>query len=930
MIRMKVALTACLIILAQSDTARGDGFDDWLAGNPTDENFDGNFDVIDYYLSDPTAFVTESGIDLDGDGDTDFDDFFLWAADNGGVPLPPPGEAPPFNDWKADGGFDADLNGVIDVIDYHVIFSDAWLAEMPEDLDGDGDEDFDDHILWITSLGIPLPPPPDDDPPPASFDDWLAGDPQDLNFDGIFDHIDWYLSDPLAWEIEAAEDLDGDGDGDIDDYFIWVDQLDIAPPPFPDPQPAPAFNDWKLAGGFDANFDLIVDIIDYYMVFADAWLAEVPEDLNQDGQFDNADHLLWTEAQVGDILPPPLGPVLAFDEWAVSGTARDFNFDGILNDLDYYFTNGDAWVVELGEDLDGSVNIDLNDYFIWADEQLAAGPPVGDPPLPVWTFDQFLADHLGLSWNGDELINDLDYWFADYSAWFHGPEARDIDGLGIAYNDWVLWQGEVAVAPPPPGDGDAGMPGDSEPFAGNGFVEDFILDADGGGTLMMRQLPPIEIPPGTQLPPDLQVGELLNVTACWSSEGESEALTVELHDPPDPGVQFPIPPVFPFGVIPFGALDTIGGIEFLQAFIPDFTVRPEAIVRTEANPVDGVAFADAVNSGLFDGGVHVELFGRAENGMATIDDIFIIDREFFIDRVERVVAVDELTCTVQLGEADLLLDATTVFLVDPATLVEGTPLVVHVDFESQVVLQLELLDENRDYSPEIAAGFESDFNVLFATFVDITKDVLGQDILISNRRELTSIAASTAIFENDTGLEVTDGFDLQSLVGLVVRVRQSVDPSLAPVELIVEIGLLDQPSGDPVIETLPGIIGVIEPGLTGDLSLSFARQEVLITPQTLDGDGNPFDPAALSTGEVVSLFVCWTTDGVATATRVMGEGGLPFGVPGMQFPYGDILPSAEGEIMVSQVPTFAVADGAVVEITPGVTISFIVTVHVPA
>ena len=55
----------------------------------------------------------------------------------------------------------------------------------------------------------------------------------------------------------------------------------------------------------------------------------------------------------------------------------------------------------------------------------------------------------------------------------------------------------------------------------------------------------------------------------------------------------------------------------------------------------------------------------------------------------------------------------------------------------------------------------------------------------------------------------------------------------------------------------------------------------------------------------------------------MGEGELPFGVPGMQFPYGDILPSAEGEIMVSQVPTFAVADDAVVEITPGVTISFV-------
>jgi hypothetical protein len=44
------------------------------------------------------------------------------------------------------------------------------------------------------------------------------------------------------------------------------------------------------------------------------------------------------------------------------------------------------------------------------------GPPVGDPPLPVGTFDQFLADHLGLSWNGDELIDNRDYWFADFSA----------------------------------------------------------------------------------------------------------------------------------------------------------------------------------------------------------------------------------------------------------------------------------------------------------------------------------------------------------------------------------------------------------------------------------------------------------------------------------------------------------------------------------
>ena len=106
MTRTKIVLAACLVMLARADMARSDGFDDWLAVNPTDENLDGNFDVIDYYLSDPNAFIAESGIDLDGDGDTDFDDYFIWAADNGGVPVPPPEEAPPFTDWQADGGFD--------------------------------------------------------------------------------------------------------------------------------------------------------------------------------------------------------------------------------------------------------------------------------------------------------------------------------------------------------------------------------------------------------------------------------------------------------------------------------------------------------------------------------------------------------------------------------------------------------------------------------------------------------------------------------------------------------------------------------------------------------------------------------------------------------------------------------------------------------
>jgi hypothetical protein len=221
MTRTKIVLAACLVMLARADMARSDGFDDWLAGNPTDENLDGNFDVIDY---------------------------FIWAADNGGVPVPPPEEAPPFTDWQADGGFDADFSGAIDIIDYYVIFPDAWLAEVPEDLDGDGDEDFDDYILWITQLGLPLPPPLDD-PLPASFDDWLATNPPDQNFDGILDHIDWYITDSNAWLIEAAEDLNGDGNSTIDDYFIWA--ADNGGIPLPPPEEAPPFTDWQADGGFD-------------------------------------------------------------------------------------------------------------------------------------------------------------------------------------------------------------------------------------------------------------------------------------------------------------------------------------------------------------------------------------------------------------------------------------------------------------------------------------------------------------------------------------------------------------------------------------------------------------------------------------------------------------------------------------------------------
>lgn len=94
MTRTKIVLAACLVMQSRTDMARFDGFDDWLAGNPTDENLDGNFDFIDYYLSDPNAFIAESGIDLDGGGDTDFDDYFIWAAYNGDVPVPLPEEAP--------------------------------------------------------------------------------------------------------------------------------------------------------------------------------------------------------------------------------------------------------------------------------------------------------------------------------------------------------------------------------------------------------------------------------------------------------------------------------------------------------------------------------------------------------------------------------------------------------------------------------------------------------------------------------------------------------------------------------------------------------------------------------------------------------------------------------------------------------------------
>ena len=892
-------------------------FDDWLATDPPDQNFDGILDHIDWYLTDPNAWVIEAAEDLNGDGNSNLDDYFIWVdqLDITPPPLPePPEAAPPFSDWQADGGFDADLSGVIDIIDYYIIFPDAWLAEVPEDLDGDGDEDFDDHILWITQLGIPLPPPPDD-PPPASFDDWLATDPPDQNFDGILDHIDWYITDPNAWLIEAAEDLNGDGNADFDDYFIWLDQLDITPPPLPDAPPTPAFSDWELADGFDANFDFTVDIIDYYLVFPDAWLAEVPEDLNGDGQFDNDDHILWTEVQVGDILPPPL---LVFDDWAISGTARDFNFDGILDDLDYYITNGDAWVVEAGEDLDSSLNIDLADFILWTLGQVLIGPPVGDPPLPVWTFDQFLADHLGLSWNGDELIDNLDYWFADFSAWFHGPEARDIDGSGIGYTDWTLWQDEVAVFLGPPDDGE------SEPFAGNGFVEEIILEAAGGGTLIMRQLPPIEIPPGTEFvdasglafdPLSLQVEELLDVRACWSLEAESVALMVLRHAPPDAGILFPIPPAFPQGVVPFGALDNINGVDFLSAHIPDFEVRPEAIVRTEANPIDGIPFADAVNSGLFDGGAHVEIFGRSEGGLATIDDILILELESFFDGFEFIREVDEQTCTVRLGEADLLIDDTTVFIdVDRASLSEGTPLAIQIDFQSQTVFQVEALDEARDYSALISAGFESDVGLFFVNFVDIDEDPFGPDVFRSNRRELTSIAAEMTIVDDETGQDVSDGFDLQSLVGQFVRVRRSIDASLAPTELIVEIGLLEQPiDEEPSIETAVGVVGSIDEGLTGEVSLSFAIREVVFTPETLDNLGNPFDPATLVPGDVLSMLVCWTTEGEASATKVLGAGELPLGMPGLEFPFGSIgqLPDGRQTILAKQ-ETFAVAADAVV------------------
>ena len=894
-------------------------FAEWEANSGFDFNSDGNIDLVDYYLAEPDAWLTQAPEDLNQDGQFDFEDWFLWSAL----------QAPTFAEWETSSGFDFNSDGNIDLIDYYLDVPCAWLTQAPEDLNQDGQFDIDDWFLWSALQPGGTPPPIGPAPVPATLDEWaLSGTARDWNVDGIIDDFDFYVVSSDAWLAEVAEDTDGNGTLDLNDYFVWTNQNVAGDPPVGDPLPPELTFDQFLVDhlGLNWNGDDALDEIDYYFADYGAWFfGSLAEDINGGGiAYD--DWLLWQgEVTTAAPVPPPVPATFA--EWAASGLARDLNVDTIVDFDDYIRVSFDAWFAEIGVDEDGSGTIDFDDHFIWFQANPPGLPPVGDPPPPSLTVDQFRSDPLSLDWTGDGMVDDIDYYFVDYSAWFAGPLAEDIDGGGIVYFDWVLWHDVVGVPVPmfPP----IGPPPDvSEPFFGDGFVEDVTLDADGGGTLIMRQLHPIELPPGTEfldeqgVPLDralLQQGDLLDVRACWTQDGHGVAQEVLSHVPRDPGIIFEIPRVFPEALLPFGAIETTNGVDFLRPHIPDIHVDPTAVVRDVSNIEDpGVTFAEAVNTGRFSGGTQIHMTGRSDGGVTTIENIVTIDSGFFVaDRFETIHSIDEQTCTMTFRDPNRLIDAATVFVgLDPADLPEDTPLVVQYDFQTQIVLQVEPFDETADYDPLLLAAGDSGVGVFFANFVSIDQSLFGQQTLRTYQRQHASFAADVTVL--DENVQDVTGIDLQLLLGQFVQVHKLADPSLVPTLLVTEISLTAPLDQQPVTQRREGRVGAIEPGLSGDLIFSFARHEVAFNSETRDELGNTFDPSTLSS-DIVKLLVYWTAAGEATATKVLTDGDIPIGVPSLQFLLGGTEQLADGrEVIVSQGLTFAVASDATVTIGPDI------------
>ncbi|MEE3039633.1 MAG: hypothetical protein VX948_02115, partial [Candidatus Latescibacterota bacterium] len=431
------------------------------------------FVAASFFLA-PSAYAQDP-CDFNGDGTVD-----QFEAESCGGP--PPGGEPTFEEWQiSPEATDTNDNGVIDLDDYYVHFPAAWLSSPGAiDYTGDGFIDFDDFFVFVDQSGGAPPPwgdPCDFDgdgvvdpteadgcsPPSPGHDlprpeEWLAGpEATDTNGNGVIDLDDYYLHFPAAWlSSPGAIDYTGDGFIDFDDFFVFADQIGGAPPPWGDP--------------CDFDGDGVVDPTE-----ADGcsppspgpdfprpedWLAG-PEavDLNDDGEIDNVDYVLFFGLSGPDFSSPedwlassPESP----EDWLAGPDAVDLNDDGEIDTLDFILFFGLSPVPDFsspesppegGDRPPGGDPCDFNgDGTVDQFEADSCGdPPPGDEP----TFEAWQISPEATDTNDNGVIDLDDYYLHFPAAWLSSPGAIDYTGDGfIDFDDFFVFVDQNGGAPP--------------------------------------------------------------------------------------------------------------------------------------------------------------------------------------------------------------------------------------------------------------------------------------------------------------------------------------------------------------------------------------------------------------------------------------------------------------------------------------------------